>query len=66
MSAPGFVPFEAWPDATRRAVAAACAAKAEETAGRIRTDPSWQQCSCELAAPPTEDGRCSRCWGSPT
>ena len=66
MTGANHVPVEAWPETTRRAIYAAYAAKAEEVAERIRSDPSWQRCSCQLRAAPAGDGRCSRCWGSPT
>ena len=65
MAAGPFVPFEAWPQTTRRAIGAAYAAKADRLAERIRADPTWQRCSCAPPAPVAEDGRCRRCYGRP-
>jgi hypothetical protein len=60
-----FVPFEAWPDPTRTAIAAAYVVKAEALAARIREQLCTARCTCARPATPADDGRCSRCWGRP-
>ena len=57
-----YVPIEAWPEATREAIADAYTIRAASAAERIREQVRAARCSCRLPGPVALEGRCLRCY----